>query len=80
MYTATTDIIQVELQILYSKGFINKWQITYLMGNQPHRPCYCYLPPKIHTQMIRWTIPHHIPPGRPKCCQLPSKESSYWLS
>lgn len=63
MYMETQKLIKGGLKLLSNKK-INKEQFKYLSGQTP-RPRYFYLLPKIHKEMTKLTIPHHIPPGRP---------------
>lgn len=65
IYTETANLIAKELRDLHSAGYINKKQLKFLTGQTPPRPRYFYLLPKIHKPMDKWTIPQHMPPGRP---------------
>lgn len=65
IYTETALLIAEELQKLLSAKYISRRQLQYLKGQTPPRPRYFYLLPKIHKAMEKWTIPQHMPPGRP---------------
>lgn len=70
------------LTILHQKKALNKLQITYLQGKQPHRPRYFYLLPKIHKPQDKWPIPNKMPPGRPivSDCGSESYGIAEWLN
>lgn len=65
VYPQTIPKIQLILENLKAKKFINQKQYTYLRGNTPVRPRRFYILPKIHKDPTTWTVPHTIPPGRP---------------
>lgn len=65
IFLETAQLIKNILDSLKKQGFLTAKQVSYLIGQQPPRPRYFYLLPKIHKPQNKWTIPHQIPPGRP---------------
>lgn len=65
IYLETIPMVNKILNSLCVKGFINKKQKHYLMGDNEPRARIFYMLPKIHKDAAKWSIPHIIPPGRP---------------
>ena len=65
IYQDTVPLIQVIVQSLVVKKFINYKQMAYLLGDREPRPRLFYMLPKIHKDPSKWSKPGEIPPGRP---------------
>merc|ERR1712035_32760 len=65
IYPTTTHKIHAILDTLTTQKYLTRAQTLYLKGQNPPRPRYFYLLPKIHQNPDTWPTPHKIPPGRP---------------
>lgn len=65
IYQDTVPLLDIILNSLKKKRYINTKQLKYLKGDSQPRARRFYILPKIHKEPVKWTVPFEIPAGRP---------------
>lgn len=65
IYKESAILFRNLLKDMRTQKFLSSKQLNFLTSNDPPRPRQFYLLPKIHKPETSWTVPHHMPPGRP---------------
>lgn len=78
IYLDSIPLFKNVLLKLRNEKYITDKQMQYLIGDPQPRARHVYFLPKVHKKASSWTVPEHMPPGRPICSDCGSE--SYRIS
>ena len=77
IFQETFDEVNMILNDLKIKGFLDQSQVNYLKPSPDARERIFYTLPKIHKKQEKWPAPNTIPPGRPIVSDINSDSYRY---